>query len=155
MGSTPPPLPSNPLDDSGHGQSVGRRRRWIDWSTAVICILAGLASTVMLMVVVPHGEEIFRDFGTKLPTGTILLLKFSRFCHAGGILSVWGVFAMLPFVPPLFDKPTDEAPRRRFFNGPRLLLILFLLGFFGWMIFAFFRPMVVLIDQVTGSGGKR
>jgi type II secretory pathway component PulF len=122
---------------------------------AVSCISAGFAVTVVLLVVVPRVEEVFRDFGTKLPTGTILLLKFSRFCRAGGILSVWGVFAMLPFVPPLFDKPATEAPRRRFFNPPRLLLTLFLLLFFGWMIFALFTPYVALINSVSGSAGKR
>ena len=122
---------------------------------AFSCVSAAVAVTVVLLMVVPRFEETFRDFGTKLPVTTIALLKFARFCAKGGILSVWGIFAFLPFIPPLFDKPTDEQPRRRYFSLPRLLLTLFLLVFFGWMIFALFTPYVALINSVSGAAGKR
>jgi hypothetical protein len=138
-------------------EGVGRRRRrrWIDWSMGFSCISAAVAVTVVLLVVVPQVEGTFQSYGVKLPAMTVLLLKFSKFCRAGGIVAVWGLFAVIPFLPPLFDGAPVEAPRRRYFSMPRLLLTLFLLLFFGWMIFALFSPYVALIDSISGSVGKR
>jgi type II secretory pathway component PulF len=122
---------------------------------AFSCASAGLAVTVVLFVVVPQVEGTFQNYGVKLPAMTVLLLKFSKFCRAGGIVAVWGLFAVIPFIPPLFDSPTGEAPRRRYFSMPRLLLTLFLLVFFGWIIFALFTPYVTLINSISGPPGKR
>jgi type IV pilus assembly protein PilC len=43
----------------------------------VISIAVGIVSMIMIFVI-PKFEDIFRDFGTKLPTVTVILLKISR-----------------------------------------------------------------------------
>jgi hypothetical protein len=147
MASLPPPQPPQPLE---YSTPVQRRvRPWIDLSLAFSCVSAALAVTVVLFMVVPRAAATFQDYGTKLPTSTVLLLRFSRFCRAGGIVLVWVLFAALPFVAPRFGTWTPESPRRRYFKPSRLLLTLFLMFFFGWIVIALFTPYVNLIDSVS------
>lgn len=60
----------------------------------VISIAVGIVSMIMIFVI-PKFEEIFRDFGTKLPTVTVVLLNISRwFANDYG----WAYLIAAPFV---------------------------------------------------------
>jgi len=60
----------------------------------VISIAVGIVSMIMIFVI-PKFEEIFKDFGTKLPTVTVVLLDISRwFAHQYG----WAYVLAFPFV---------------------------------------------------------
>jgi len=60
----------------------------------VISIAVGIVSMIMIFVI-PKFEEIFRDFGTKLPTVTVVLLNISRwFANDYG----WAYILAAPFV---------------------------------------------------------
>src|SRR5688572_987513 len=47
------------------------------YPAVVISIAVGIVSMIMIFVI-PKFEDIFRDFGTKLPTVTVVLLRISR-----------------------------------------------------------------------------
>lgn len=122
----------------------------IDLSLAFSCLSAALAVTVVMLVVVPRAQATFSSYSIKLPLATVLLLGFSRFCQGGGIALVWMIFAVPPFLAPLFQTwPPPVDSRRRYFRPSRLLLTLFLMFFFGWIIMGLFTPYVVLIDTVS------
>jgi type IV pilus assembly protein PilC len=60
----------------------------------VISIAVGIVSMIMIFVI-PKFEDIFRDFGTKLPTVTVVLLNISRwFANQYG----WAYVLAFPFV---------------------------------------------------------
>jgi type IV pilus assembly protein PilC len=60
----------------------------------VISIAVGIVSMIMIFVI-PKFEDIFRDFGTKLPTITVVLLNISRwFANDYG----WAYVLAFPFV---------------------------------------------------------
>ncbi|MDB5323874.1 MAG: epsF 5 [Phycisphaerales bacterium] len=60
----------------------------------VISIAVGIVSMIMIFVI-PKFEEIFKDFGTKLPTVTVVLLNISRwFANQYG----WAYVLAFPFV---------------------------------------------------------
>jgi type IV pilus assembly protein PilC len=60
----------------------------------VISIAVGIVSMIMIFVI-PKFEEIFKDFGTKLPTVTVVLLMISRwFANQYG----WAYVLAFPFV---------------------------------------------------------
>jgi type IV pilus assembly protein PilC len=64
------------------------------YPAVVISIAVGIVSMIMIFVI-PKFEEIFRDFGTKLPTVTVVLLKISRwFANDYG----WAYIIAFPFV---------------------------------------------------------
>ncbi|MDB5322636.1 MAG: hypothetical protein JWN40_4267 [Phycisphaerales bacterium] len=143
------PPPTEPLEYASPAPT--RRRPLIDVPLAFSCLSAAIAVTVVLFIVVPRAEETFKTFGTKLPTSTILLLNFSRFCQSGGIAFVWILFALPPIIVPLVRPWPPPDSRRRYFRLSRLLLTVFLMFFFGWMILALFQPYVALIDAVSNS----
>ena len=144
----PPPLSSDPLDYAS--APVPRPRRpVIDLSLAFSCLSAAVAVTVVMFMVVPRAEATFKDYSVKLPLATTLLLGFSRFCQGGGIALVWLIFAVPPFIAPLFQTWPPPDSRRRYFRPSRLLLTLFLMFFFGWIILGLFTPYVALLDSVS------
>jgi hypothetical protein len=142
-------MPSDPLEYAS--APVPRPRRpIIDLALAFSCLSAALAVTVVMFVVVPRAQATFSSYSIKLPLATVLLLSFSRFCQGGGIALVWMIFAVPPFLAPLFRTwPPPADSRRRYFRPSRLLLTLFLMFFFGWIIMGLFTPYVVLLDTVS------
>lgn len=64
------------------------------YPAVVISIAVGIVSMIMIFVI-PKFEEIFKDFGTKLPTITVVLLNISRwFANQYG----WAYLIAFPFV---------------------------------------------------------
>src|SRR3954447_12757102 len=64
------------------------------YPAVVISIAVGIVSMIMIFVI-PKFEEIFRDFGTKLPAVTVVLLKMSRwFANDYG----WAYIIAFPFI---------------------------------------------------------
>jgi type IV pilus assembly protein PilC len=76
----------------------------------VISIAVGIVSMIMIFVI-PKFEEIFRDFGTKLPTITVVLLNISRwFANQYG----WAYLLAFPFVMWLLIKLTKLSEGGRY-----------------------------------------
>src|SRR5947199_8150675 len=76
----------------------------------VISIAVGIVSMIMIFVI-PKFEEIFRDFGTKLPTITVVLLNISRwFANQYG----WAYLLAFPFVMLLLIKLTKLSEGGRY-----------------------------------------
>ncbi len=134
-----PPTPPEPLDYSSTP------------SPSSPCVTAALAVTLVLFVVVPRAEATFKDYATKLPTATVLLIGFSKFCQHGGIILVWILFAVLPFLSPLVQTWPPAGSGRRYFRPSRLFLTLFLMFFFGWIIMGLFLPYTALIDALSNT----
>jgi len=124
-------------------------------SAAVVAVLL-----LDLLVIVPRFEEIFRDFGTKLPAITQLLLDVSRVLADSGR---WVVLAMMPlaigFLAPLLgpvriadDSPTrDRPPRRRHRSMTLVLMSIALCVILAVTIVALALPMLSLINAVSGK----
>ena len=76
----------------------------------VISIAVGIVSMIMIFVI-PKFEEIFRDFGTKLPTITVVLLNISRwFANQYG----WAYLLAFPFVMWLLIRLTKLSEGGRY-----------------------------------------
>jgi type IV pilus assembly protein PilC len=61
----------------------------------VVITIAYLIVSMIMIFLIPRFEEIFKDFGTKLPTVTVVLLEISRwFAHQYG----WAYVLAFPFV---------------------------------------------------------
>ncbi len=110
---------------------------------AAVAVMAILLA--ILFFVVPPLESLYRDFGTKLPWITMLVLDTSRFLHTplGWVVAIiiTGIVALTVSVLPI--------PARWL----RLLVVLLLALIVIALALALFLPMMNLIDSV--SGGKK
>src|SRR5438552_2615608 len=80
------------------------------YPAVVICIAVAIVSMIMI-VVVPKFQKIFRDFGTKLPTITVVLLNISRwFANQYG----WAYLLAFPFVMWLLIRLTKLSEGGRY-----------------------------------------
>jgi len=101
-----------------------------------VCVIsfAVLIVTMIMIVVVPKFEEIFRDFDTQLPGVTVMLINVSNwFVH--GYPPGWAVILVGPLL---------------FFLLLKLLVVLGVIV--GFIVISLFLPLVSLIDSVAGGG---
>jgi hypothetical protein len=133
--------------------TLPRRRSIIDLSLAVTCTSAAAALTIVTIYIVPMAEGIYRDLGDHLPGITRALFSFSRFCRGGGIVLVWVLFALPPFLAPWAGASPPSEPSRFHYKRSRLLTTIMMTLIFGWVILALFMPYVKLID--TAATGLR
>jgi type II secretory pathway component PulF len=135
---------------------------------AVFCVAAFVASgavatvlLLVLLVLLPPFEQIFKDFGTKLPAVTQVLLDLSRWTRRGA----WVALVVLPvvtgFVVALLDDPAAPtqadvdvvATRRRrpvrlwSFRLASLAIAVILI----LTTLAMFMPMISLIEAVSAT----
>ena len=150
MTTAPPPLPPQPLQyrgDPGPSFAAGAQRRTPSiFSLARFVVAVGVVAilAIILLLVIPRFEVIYKDFGVKLPMVTVIILDTSRFLRtpigwAFGILIagvVGVVFAVLPI-------------KGRWL---RLLVVTVLALLVIARALALFMPMISLIDSISGSG---
>ncbi len=82
------------------------------YPTVVVTFAVGIVTMIMI-VVVPKFEEIFRDFDTKLPKVTTILIKISGW-FITGTPPGWAVVLVGPFVFWIFLKLLKQSKGGRF-----------------------------------------
>jgi hypothetical protein len=163
--SKPPPLPPTATHPSTARVDVPAEllpdvRRLIDdareprpWFDLPLGIGLGMFAsllTAVFTVIVPRYEAIFRDFGVRLPTPTVVLLKLSRFVsETYAWVLCWVVAAVVPVV---VARVRPWPPRHRGLGltiGVTVTVIL--LGVTALAVYwALQLPMVDLIQSVSG-----
>jgi type IV pilus assembly protein PilC len=121
--------------------------------------IIAVAIAFIMLLVVPRFEQIFKDFGTKLPALTQVVLQLARITASGG----WVALTLLPviagflgaLIPP--EEPLPEVTeggrrRRRRMTVVMRATVLILFVIAGVTILALFLPMISLINAVSGSG---
>ena len=133
--------PSEPLDYQI--PLPPERRSPVAVGTIVVCLLIALVLTVTPIFLVPRFEDIFRDFGMKLPLVTVSFLQFSRAANRGLLPLIW----LLAAVPVAVSIPLDRLGRRIL----RAFLYLVLVAILVWIALALFMPYVTLVNTVSGA----
>ena len=123
-----------------------------------LIVTVGLA--IILLLVAPRCEQVFKDFGMKLPIATVVVLSLGRFTRAGG----WMLLPLIPvitgFLFALIGSPShqtiaDAQVRHRLRRMWATRLTIFTVLLIGLVTaLALFMPMISLIRAVSG-GGKR
>jgi type II secretory pathway component PulF len=110
--------------------------------------------TAMLLFVVPKMERIFRDFGTKLPQITQILLNTSRWFNTNYIWFVlWpipvAVGFLLPAIKPTFTTP--PSTRLQWTHRFSLVMVTFCIvgGMLMFFVIALLAPMISLMQAVS------
>jgi hypothetical protein len=137
----------------GYGQPDPKLapRPVFDGSTAVVLWPWAFVLTLLFGVVTPRFEVIFRDFGTQLPTVTVVLLRFSRFfLNNYGWVVVWAIAVGAPFAVAPLRRPVRG--RRRSFALAITVLLCGATVAFG--IIGLYAPMISLIQSVSGGAKK-
>ena len=153
--SPPPPLPPEPPErrrpapvsplDYGHPPGPGDQTPPppVTFSPAIFLLTAGATSVVVILLgfVVPRLETVFRDFGTKLPAVTELVLGVSRLftrtpVWLTGPVIVLGVATAAAMIP---------LPRRAVRLLITMILALIVLAF----ALAILLPLVNLMTSVS------
>ena len=151
---TPPPIPPRPLDygDERSRPSVGTvpyfpalpRQPIFSVARFIVTTLAMLILLGIFLVVMPRLETVYKDFGTKLPAVTVVMLSIGRLMNTPGgwffglliAVSTGVLVAVLPL-------------RGR---GLRLLLVLLLALIVVALALAVLLPLVNLMESISGGG---
>lgn len=120
-----------------------------DLVIGVVQSVVAIGLGVVALKVVPQFEKIFADFGTTLPTMTIIVISLGRFLAFYWYLLVLPVL-LWPFVnwgivSVLSPRPEVVMPRRLWY----FVTWVFILLVVAFAVFALFRPLVVLITALT------
>ena len=110
-----------------------------------VALFVGVLS-IILIFVIPRFETIFKDFGTRLPLVTTVVLNFALWFRSA--YYAWPIVICLPLLAGLFAPKSSGAQR-----WLRLLLVLVFGGIVLLVAAALFLPLLSLIDNM--SGGKR
>lgn len=147
----PPPLAPGPRLD--YGTSDFLQRPIVHVPILVIgCVFAALF-TLVVFYVVPKFEEIFRDFGTKLPGPTVFLLSISGslVSRLVTVIVVWLFAIVLPFVVAAMSPPRSPSTGESRRSLATTLYVLVIGALVLLICVALFAPMVSLIDAVNGK----
>lgn len=168
----PPPLPNSPyaspmsvvkmevpfelVPDVERLLADARRPRpWFDLPIGIGLGLFAAVVTFLMVVMVPRFEAIFRDFGTKLPTPTVVLLNVSRFFSMDyGWVLFWVIAAVVPVV---VARIRPWPPRHRGLGLTiSVTVTVLLIGLTALAVYVALQlPMLSLIDTVSGRPSGR
>ena len=131
-----------------------RPRPWFDVPLGIGLGLFAVVLTYLMTVMIPRFEELFRDFGVKLPTATILLLRASRFFGPTG---GWMIFWIPAIVVPIAVARARPWPPRHRGLGLTVTVVVTLL-LIGLTVLAVYvalqLPMLKLIQAVSGGPSR-
>ena len=147
-------MPSTEPLDYAAAPVPAPRRPLVDWSLLRRCVTAAVVVTLVLFYVVPRAQAVFASYNIGLPLATTALFAFSRFCVGGGIVFVWVLFALPPFIAPLLRSPAEPGTPRRRFTLSGLLLMLVFAVFVGWLVLGLLLPYVNMVDSLTSARSK-
>jgi hypothetical protein len=143
--------PNSTIDYAG--ATARPRRGWFDWPTGVALFFLAAVFTFLMVVMVPRFEEMFKDFGTKLPTSTVAVLIVSRFIGGGyGWVVVW---ALALGIPVLVARLRPTRPGRVAW-GLNIFVAVVVAGLMTFLVYALMvMPVVTLIESVSGSTSRK
>ncbi len=146
----PDNLTPQPLE---YDNPFAAERRQVFSVTAFLggCIFA-IAWSIAFGAAVPRFDLIFRDFGTKLPAVTQIVLDIARWRGGWGWIAVWVVPIVLGFLAP-FVAPARAGRRNQNQRWITALMLLLTGILVGLVVIALFLPMMALIQNV--SPGKK
>jgi hypothetical protein len=136
-----------------HTPEPPRRRALADWP--MMLALLGLCAVLhgMAVFVVPRYETLYRDFGTKLPTSTVVLLVFARFLRNDyGWAYLWPLALVVPIVVAQLRRPLLAGRRR--FSAAFVLTLLLIVAVLLVSHVALTAPLGTFIRAVSGAPAK-
>ncbi len=125
-------------------------------TTALLTAACIALPMLIVILIVPRFEMVFKDFNTELPWITKLVLRISRWAaNEYGWVVVFPliVAAVLPGV--LLDLHSTTGTGARIYRRVMVrLLLLAMLILVGIVIFACFMPMISLVESMSGSARR-
>jgi type II secretory pathway component PulF len=97
---------------------------------------------IILMFVIPRLELVYKDFGSKLPLVTMIVLNASRWFRSVWIL--WPMLLCLPVVAGLCAPQSKSAQR-----WLRLLMVVCFAGIVILIALAVFMPLISLTETIS------
>jgi len=137
---TPSPPQGERGDDDGGGDSAGGFGFSLGIALRVALFVGVLC--IILVLVIPRLENVFKDFGTQLPFATVAVLNLSRWFRSAYLL--WPIVLSLPVLAGLF------APRSK--SGQRWIRLLMTVCFAGIVLLvalAVLMPMMSLVETIS------
>jgi type II secretory pathway component PulF len=139
--------PSDPLDyassSTGAGSPPSTKESFsLGVALPAAVFLGGLF--LILVLVVPRLETVFKDFGTKLPVVTEIVLNASRWFRSA--YYAWLIVPALVVAAGVFAPRSKEGRR-----WLRLMMIFLFAGVVLALAWAVFAPMLSLIENISGS----
>ena len=132
-----PPVPTPSARSGGRAATI-----------AIVTILLLAFPLVITGALVPHFEELFKDFGVALPASTRWIIRLG---HAASSVAGWAVIvvALAGIIVPL----SFAASRRPALASALLLLsILLTLGYIVVLVISMFLPLVTMIESLQQGG---
>jgi type II secretory pathway component PulF len=134
--------------------NYNRPRPWTDWPLALCLAAVAATLTYLLLVWVPRFEDLFRDFGTKLPTPTAALLIASRFCgQQSGWIIPWAVAIVLPILVARL-RPWPPRHSAAWWLAYAFVAALAIFAIVVATVILLYLPMFELIQTVGGGARK-
>jgi type II secretory pathway component PulF len=125
-----------------------------DWPLTLCLAAIAAVLTWSLLYWVPRFEDIFRDFGTRLPTPTVILLIASRyFGHQSGWIIAWAIALGLPvFVARL--RPWPPRHPTAWWLAYASISALTIIAIIAITIIVLCLPMLTLIETVSSKPAR-
>ena len=121
-------------------------------SSGVITLILGAVLLGVLLFVVPHFQETFKDFGAELPVITIFVLKVSSFLRGHWVLSAIGAcvaVAVLAISAVLLENER-KALLWSYIIGAWILLALGAIA----VVFGMYLPLIRLMSGMAQRSGS-
>lgn len=145
--STTPPI--HPL---GYENPSSPRRVIFSWNIFLITAAVMLLYGAFFGILVPHMEQVYRDYPTALPGPTVIILKMSHHMVPLGEVTLACIpLALAVVVPLVLPSPTGTAARRAHRGTARVIRVLLMLALLAMML-AVMMPMFSLITSLTSTG---
>ncbi len=159
--------PTTPLDyetpgrrslEPGSEPAPARRHGWIGWKTLVGGYVVVGAVLVVMVIILPPMQYLWRDFNAPLPALTQAMVDFSQWVRGDlGWLSLlilpMGLSLVTGVIGFVFRRgrqaPPSASSRWVGWRGMVLIVGLLLMGLAALTIIAIFLPIVSLIESVS------
>jgi hypothetical protein len=142
----PPPIPSPPLEY--RNPETSRGVRYSPWPALIASMFVYIFVAILMFVVLPMLEQVFKDFKTELTGITKLMLSFGRWFQEIGWLLLLPIPIVLPWALAQIPHREPVSPRNRTWRILNFtILALLLIGFLFSM--TALMPLVSLIQTVN------
>jgi type II secretory pathway component PulF len=141
MPQQPPPIPPAPLSYARPATSKPSPKfHWgiFAWSELLMIAVCGV-----MIFVVPHFEDVFRDFKIEVPTSTRILLSAAWVVTCGGFVVLLATPVALGFIS------ANIGPGGR--RALRLLITVMMAAFILFIVVGLIQPMLTLMEGMSSS----
>jgi hypothetical protein len=155
--SSSPPTP-HPTSLEYRTPDKARRRPVVDVPLLITCLYSVAVLSAMVLFAVPYVWSMeaptLKEYAVRLPGATTSLLAFSNICRSGGVVLLWVIFLIPPFVSARMMPWPPVETRRRYFRWSRLIVTMVLTIFCVWIVVGLVLPHALLLDALS-SGPKK